>query len=310
MKISLRQLGYIVAASRQGSISGAAQQLNISTSSILAAIDAFEQEFGIQVFVRQRSKGLTTTASGQRAIARTIQLLDETDAYSEEMRGSDSQLCGELRVGAFTSISPSIAPQVIRELRVAHPELTVHLTEGDIVSIQHSLRDGSVDLLLTYDAGLWPEFSAETLATAPPHAVLAKTDPLAQKPVVSLHDLTDYPLLLLNLPQSRNYVLSLFDRAGVTPGPIQRLESFEMTRSAAAAGLGVAILNIRPPNDTTYGGLSVACRPIAETGDSPNIIFATRSGATISRRAKAFSECCRQFFGTPAAEALFVRRTG
>lgn len=307
MKITLRQLGYITAASRHGSISGAAQQLNISTSSILAAIDTFEQEFGIQVFVRQRSKGLTITASGRRAIARTIQLLDETDAYAEEMHGSGSRLRGELRVGAFTSISPSIAPQVIRELRAVHPELTVHLTEGDIVSIQHSLRDGSVDLLLTYDAGLWPEFAAEVLADAPPHAVLAKTDPLAEKPVVSLNDLTDHPLLLLNLPQSRNYVLSLFDRAGVTPGPIQKLESFEMVRSAAAAALGVAILNIRPPSDITYSGLSVACRPIAEPGDSPNIILATRSGSSISRRSKAFSECCRRFFGTPAAAALFAR---
>lgn len=282
--------------------------MNISTSSILAAIDAFEQEFGIQAFVRQRSKGLTTTAAGQRAIARTIQLLDETAAYAEDMRGSDTRLRGEIRIGAFTSISPSIAPQVIRDLRATHPELTVHLTEGDIVSIQHRLRDGSVDLLLTYDAGLWPEFTADTLANAPPHAVLAKTDPLAQKAVVSLHDLSEHPLLLLNLPQSRNYVLSLFDRAGVSPGPIQRLESFEMTRSAAAAGLGVAILNIRPPSDITYSGLSVVCRPIAEIGDSPNIILATRSGGSISRRSQAFSKCCRRFFGTPEAEALFVRK--
>jgi DNA-binding transcriptional LysR family regulator len=247
------------------------------------------------------------TAAGERAIARTVQLLDETKAYADEMHGSDTRLRGEIRIGAFTSISPNIAPLVIRELRAAHPGLTVHLTEGDIVSIQHSLRDGTVDLLLTYDAGLWAEFASETLVNAPPHAVLATTDPLTRRPVVSLRDLADRPLLLLNLPQSRNYVLSLFERADVAPGPIQRLESFEMVRSAAAAGLGVAILNIRPPNDTTYSGLSVACRPIAETGDSPNIILATRSGGRISRRSMAFSDHCRRFFRTEAAEALFVR---
>ena len=48
----------------------------------------------------------------------------------------------------------------------------------------------------------------------------------------------------------------------MTPGPIQRLESFEMVRSAAAAGLGVAILNVRPPSDTTYSGMNVTCRPL------------------------------------------------
>ena len=81
----------------------------------------------------------------------------------------------------------------------------------------------------------------------------------------------------------------------------------QVIRELRAAGLGVAILNIRPPNDTTYSGLSVACRPIADTGDSPNIILAIRSGGWISRRSMAFSDHCRRFFRTEAAEALFVR---
>ncbi|MEQ8897925.1 MAG: LysR substrate-binding domain-containing protein [Roseovarius sp.] len=308
MKISLRQLNYVIAASRHGSISKAAADMSISTSSILSAIDAFEQEFNIQLFVRRRSKGLTTTEAGQRAVSKTIQLLDEAAAYAEELRGSGPDLRGELRVGAFTSISPSIAPLVIRDLRVSYPELTVHLNEGDMMSIQHSLRDGSVDALITYDAGLWPEFSHETLANAPPHAVLAENDPLAEKTVISLSDLSDRSLLLLNLPQSRNYVRSLFEQAGVTSGPIQRLESFEMVRSAAAAELGVAILNIRPPYDTTYSGLSVTCRPLEETGNSPNIVLATRAGNRISRRTKAFADQCKRFFDTAEAQNLFVRK--
>lgn len=308
MKITLRQLSYVIAASRHGSISKAAEEMSISTSSILAAIDAFEHEFKIQLFVRRRSKGLSTTETGRRAIARTIQLLDEAAAYAEELRGSDTELRGELQVGAFTSISPSIAPQVIRDLRQSHPELTVHLNEGDMMSIQHNLRDGTVDALVTYDAGLWEEFEMETLANAPPHLVLAQNDPLAQKSVVSLRDLSERTLLLLNLPQSRNYVRALFEQVGATPGPIQKLESFEMVRSAAAAGLGVAILNIRPPYDTTYSGLSVTCRPLAESEPSPNIVLATRAGGRMSRRARAFADQCKRFFATPAAEDLFVRK--
>lgn len=308
MKISLRQLSYIVAASRHGSISKAAEEMNISTSSILAAIDAFEYEFSIQLFIRRRSKGLMITDAGQRAISRTIQLLDEAGVYEEELRGSDTELRGELHVGAFTSISPGIAPQVIRALRNSYPELTVHLNEGDMISIQESLRSGLVDALVTYDNGLWEEFESEFLTNAPPHAVLAESDPLAQKELISMHDLADRSLLLLNLPQSRNYVMSLFENTGVSPGLIQRLESFEMVRSAAAAGLGIAILNIRPPFDTTYSGHSVVCRPLAETEPSPNIVLAIRSGSRISRRVKAFADHCHDFFKTDAAQALFVRK--
>ena len=94
----------------------------------------------------------------------------------------------------------------------------------------------------------------------------------------------------------------------MTSGPIQRLESFEMVRSAAAAELGVAILNIRPPYDTTYSGLSVTCRPLEETGNSPNIVLATRAGNRISRRTKAFADQCKRFFDTAEAQNLFVRK--
>lgn len=306
MNITLRQLEYVVAASREGSIIGAASSLNISTSSILMAIEKFEQEFGIQLFVRQRSKGLVTTAAGARAIARTIRMLDEADAYVRDISGGDEIPSGELRVGSFTSISPNIAPQVIRELRRSYPNLIVHLSEGDILSIQQSLRDGSVDILLTYDAGLWEEFDAEILAKAPPHVVLAESDPLAAKDRISLHDLTDHTLLFLNLPHSRNYVQSLFERCGAKPGPLQRFESFEMVRSSAAAGLGAAILNIRPLTDNTYSGLPVACRPLIEAEPSPNIVLATRRGSRISRRAQAFAAFCRQFFTTENARRLFV----
>ena len=138
MKITLRQLEYVVAASQAGSIAGAAEDMSISTSSILAAIDRFEEEFGIQIFVRQRSKGLATTAAGAQAIARTIRLLDETRVYTEDLKGRNMKLSGDLRVGAFTSISPNIAPRIIQDLSSRHPEMIVHLTEGDIAAIQHS----------------------------------------------------------------------------------------------------------------------------------------------------------------------------
>ncbi|MEO4041871.1 LysR family transcriptional regulator [Hoeflea sp. CAU 1731] len=307
MNITLRQLQYVVTASQEGSILGAANALNISTSSILMAIEKFEREFGIQVFVRQRSKGLVTTTAGERAIARTIRMLDEAESYFRDVSGSDQELSGELRVGSFTSISPSIAPQVIRDLNETYPKLIVHLSEGDIIAIQQSLRDGVVEILLTYDAGIWEEFDYEVLANAPPHVVIAEDDPLAANDRISLKDLAEKTLLLLNLPQSRTYINSLFERAGVSPGRIQRLESFEMIRSSAAAGLGIGILNVRPFTDNTYGGLKVVCRPLVESDSSPNIVLAMRRGGRLSRRAQAFSSYCRKFFVAENVDRLFVK---
>ncbi len=184
--------------------------------------------------------------------------------------------------------------------------MIVHLSEGDIISIQKSLREGVVDILLTYDAGLWEEFDFEILANAPPHVVLAANDPLAEQSEITLEDISGRTLLLLNLPQSRNYVTSILERRSVMPERIQRLESFEMVRSSAAAGLGVAILNICPLTNNTYSGMEVVCRPLLDAGPSPNIVLATRRGGRISRRSAAFADHCRKFFETDIAKKLFV----
>lgn len=63
MLVSLRQLGYVIEAASVGSVAGAAKSLNISASSILMAIDKFEEDVGLQVFVRHRARGLTVTAA-------------------------------------------------------------------------------------------------------------------------------------------------------------------------------------------------------------------------------------------------------
>ena len=306
MNVSLRQLEYVVEAARTGSVAGAAQSLSISTSSILMAIEKFEEEFGIQVFVRQRSKGLTVTAAGKRAIARTVNLLDEAVSFASDLGVQGPMTAGDVQIGCYSSISPNIVPQVIGQMRTSHPNLTVHLHEGDIIGIQEFLRSGAVDILLTYDVGLSDEFDTQFLAEAPPHVVLSPHDPLAQHNKISLQQIADHTLLLLNLPQSSRYVMSLFEQFGLMPKRIQKMETFEMTRCAAAAGLGLAILNIRPLTGTTYGGLEVICKPIAEKTRNPSIVLATRKGGSLSRRADIFAQCCHSFFQSNIAGKLFV----
>ena len=306
MNSSLRQLEYLVAAARAGSVSAAARLLNVSASSIFMAIDKFEEEFGLQVFVRHRASGLALTADGRQAIERTIRLLDEVRAFQSDLGTEGDHLEGSVEVACFSSLSPNVLPQVIRDMQTRHPDVVVNLREGDMIGIQDHLRSGMVDLLLSYDNGMPEDFELEFLADAPPHAVVAASDALAQKPWVTLEELAERPLLLLNLPHSSRYVLGLFERAGLRPRDIQRVASFEMVRSGAAANIGVSVLNIKPLTDRTYSGLEVACRPILPQLYVPRIVLATRKGGRLSRNAATFARCCADFFRTEAAQRLFV----
>ena len=66
MDIPIRVLRYFTAAARLGSITAAAEYLNISQPSVSAAITRIEEDLNVQVFIRRPSQGVRLTPAGQR----------------------------------------------------------------------------------------------------------------------------------------------------------------------------------------------------------------------------------------------------
>lgn len=76
LRFILRQLEYFVAVGEAGSIAKAAEQVNVSPPSISASIVQLEAEFGIQLFVRKHSQGLSLTPGGRFFFNEVSKLLD------------------------------------------------------------------------------------------------------------------------------------------------------------------------------------------------------------------------------------------
>ncbi len=72
MNITLKQLRYFDAALRFGSIARAAEDLNISQSSITAAIDQIERTIGAELFRRIPAKGVVATRIGEQVGERRV----------------------------------------------------------------------------------------------------------------------------------------------------------------------------------------------------------------------------------------------
>jgi DNA-binding transcriptional LysR family regulator len=63
---------------------------------------------------------------------------------------------------------------------------------------------------------------------------------------VTIEDLATMPMVLLDMPWSREYFLGLFSEAGVTPNVVMRSSNMEVVRSMVANGVGFGIANVRP----------------------------------------------------------------
>lgn len=307
MKSTLKQLEYVYAAGKFLSIAVAAKQMNISQSSIGTAINLVEHEFEVTIFIRQRSRGLAVTSEGKRFLARLEHMLAEVERFSAEAMGQAEDLRGELKVGCFAALAPHVLPVILTELSHQHPNLTLHVYEGHLRRVQEQLLNGSTDFALTYDLGLSDQIETETLGEAPPHIVMAEDDPLATRSTVSLTDLAGRRMILLDIPESRDYFERLLLGLENPPRIIHRTETYEMVRASVAAGLGISVLNLKPLIDETYIGAKTVCRPFDAPLAAPKFVLAQRRNSYSSRAVAAFSACCRKYFATPQALQHVVR---
>lgn len=301
MNFTLVQLRYFVAAARHRSMTGASRELMVSQSAISAAIAHLEREFGVQLLVRHHAKGLSLTTSGERFLSEARGLLSHADEMAATAKAFGGSLRGRLTLGCADTIAPFYLPPLLAEFAARCPDVDVRMAEGhDDGSLRDHLLEGGCELALMYGLGNGSEsLDGELLTLVPPHAIVAPGHPLAGEKAVSLHALADEPLILLDLPHSRDYFASLARRAGVSPRIRFRTRNPELVRALVAAGQGFAILNQRPATDTTYDGGRVVV--LALTDDLPPLplILAQARGVRPTRRAAAFAAVCREWFLRP-----------
>ncbi|MEQ9326946.1 MAG: LysR family transcriptional regulator [Rhodospirillales bacterium] len=294
MQYTLKQLRYVVAAAEEANVTAAAARLNVSQPSVSAAIRQVEEAFGVQLFIRHHARGLALTPAGRRVVAEARALLSQANELEAHARGYASTIAGRLDIGCFTTIAPFLMPQLISAFAGRHPNVRVRAHEGDLQTITQNLLAGRFELAVIYELGLDPALETETLASVTPSAVLPAGHPLAAREEVSLVELAREKLVLLDLPHSREYFLSMFSSRNLAPVIRHRTESFEMARGLVGAGEGVALLNLVPASNVTYGGTEVAVRPLAERPPGLRIVLARPGQLRLSAAAEAFRTICRE----------------
>jgi DNA-binding transcriptional LysR family regulator len=306
IRVTLRQLEYFTAAVQHGGAARAAAALHVSQPSISKAIAELEALWGEQLFVRVRAKGLELTAAGHARDRQARTVLQEAARLEAPPTGAPQ---GLLRVGCFTTLGPRYLPAILARMQSDFPRIEVQVHEGDTEALVQGLERGRLDTALLYDLGLARRVRMEPIADLWPYALLPWGHPLAAKPAVGLAELAREPFVLINLPHSREYFLSLFRAAGVTPNLAHETPSIEMVRAMVANGLGVALLTTRPAGDRSYDGKRIACRRLRSPPLPQSVVVARpREGAAQAALVEAFTVTVHRLFSAAAGDFLTPRR--
>ncbi|MEM8811101.1 MAG: LysR family transcriptional regulator [Pseudomonadota bacterium] len=296
---------YFLAALDRGGISKAAEELNVAPSAVSAAIDQVEAEFGVALVTRYRARGISPTAPGRTLAEKIRRLVDEYDALMLEGGNLRTALSGTLRIGYYAPVAPAFLPGILKPLVDENPGLGLSLSECDNETVQTGLLDGRFDVILFVPENVRAGIDREVLVEAPPYLLIPKGHGLTNRPVIALEDLAEEALVLLDLPFVGGYVRDLLTAAGIAPPIHATASTTEMVRSLVGAGLGCAILNMRPAIETSYGGDGLAMRPLAGKLRPLSLVMGTIAGGE-RRLVAAFRQACRDYFANNGDNHLVI----
>lgn len=291
MHFTLKQLRYAEAAGRLGSIAHAAKELSISQSSITAAINAIERSLDYDLFLRTPAKGIQATPAGEQALGLIRDFIQQARYFEADLQALGGDATGFVRIACYATAAPAFLPPILQNITESFPGMSVQVMEGNLNSIVEFLDEGKVDLVFTYSDGLQRTHDFIALFQAPPYALINLDDPLSQRPAVSFAQLATRPMVLLDLPRTRDYFTGLFERRGHRPQIAHTTRSAEIARALVAGGFGYTILNIRPP-DYVEDRARYRAVPISGLERGQSFGIATLANTRQPRIVRAFIESC------------------
>jgi len=294
---TLRQLEYFVAVADAGSVTGAAAAVHLSQSAMSTALAALERSLGVQLIVRRHARGVTLTPAGAAFLVEARALLAQASDLGQLAAHLGGSVAGDFTLGVFAVVAPYVVPDLLEGASTRLPAVELRTAEEALDGLLAGLRTGRFELALGYDLLADPDVEVEVLAEVAPHVLLPAGHPLAGRRRVSLRALADEPLVLLDLPHSREYFARLFAASGVSPRVRHRTLSAELARALVARGGCYTVLNLRPRVDLSIDGSPYAVVPLdvplPREESSLHLSLLRLVGSRRTHKAHAVAELCR-----------------
>jgi DNA-binding transcriptional LysR family regulator len=127
-----------------GSLTKAAEKLNLTQSGVSYAVSTLEAELGFALLKRDRS-GITLTSNGERILIYVQRILHEEALMRQEIASIKGLETGTVRLGTLSSVSMQWLPGILAHFSEKHPHIEVKTYLGCYDEMNDWISNGTVD---------------------------------------------------------------------------------------------------------------------------------------------------------------------
>ncbi|WP_240950717.1 LysR family transcriptional regulator [Selenomonas bovis] len=195
--MTLLQMRYFLTVCRLQNITHAAAELHVAQSTLSQAMQALEEETGLNLFLRT-GRHIMMSQDGQRLAQKLSRLLAQVDAVEREVEDM-AHRHQRVRIAIPQQQAAFLMPRLLRVFQPAHPEVVLDVIEPYGIESARLVRDEKADIaVVNSDEQSLPELRYRRIASHPICLTVWEGHPLAARGHISLAEAARIPLAMLS----------------------------------------------------------------------------------------------------------------
>ncbi len=261
--MDFRHLRYFQAVAEELSFSRASERLRIAQPALSRAVKELEEELGVELLDRNRSR-VRLTAPGGVLLRETVLLMERWEETVRRVKRTSAGEEGELRLGYIGPPTQPFLGRILGEYRSRFPRVSLHLEERTPERVWEMVARGRLSVGLTRPvpfAGEWGGLKTALLREERLGVVVPEGHCFAGEASVFWRQLEREPLVVLARREGvglHDAVLAGCREAGFAPRLAQTPSLIGTVMSYVEAGAGVGVVT-----DSVMRGVDAPLRFVA-----------------------------------------------
>jgi len=254
--MEFHQLEYFLAVAKYGSFTKAAEEINVSQSSLSIQIGKLESEFGIRLFERT-TRSLFLTTVGKEFLPFAQRIMEDSQKAKTMIEQFISADRGNILIGAFPGSQYFGFIELVSQFKKFFPAINFDIYEAECAGLISALKSLEIDVAFlshfheTEGIHFYPLYEDRlVLAVNQDH-------PLAIRKSVHLEELTNESLIFNVETTLYTNVIETFNRLKLNPNIVLRTHGhLSSTLGFVSSGTGVTMISSRVAKYYAHQGLA------------------------------------------------------
>ena len=304
--MDIKQLRSFVHIAELGSLSRAAERLNLSQPALSRQLNLLEESLDTKLLERT-GRGVKLTEAGQMLAERARVILTDLARLEADLSARSSQVTGHVHVGVPPSAGIVITGALIENLRDRYPDLGVvalmtrkRLTVAEDLTgdVQEGLLSGRLDIGILHDGMISRSLYAEPLWREDLFLISHPSQVGEQETEIAYEDVLSLPLIM---PTNKHGLRAMMQEAAFRAGrpltPVVEADALRVLIDLVTRNLGHTVL----PRSSLVQELStgrLTARRITNPQLSRKVMLSWLQERPLSAGGKAVVDTLRDLAGT------------